>query len=256
MSASGEGLIRLPAVTPRAPPPKSVGFQQFCDGLSTDLPVIPMVGAALIRVPGLLQGTRGPNSVLLHPWSMKLQVMLDTPTGRQSLNTYCVSVDTCWNFTRCTSWLTIVTWQSTNGKIPPCRTGLLLQDGAEAHWASQGENRASSLPHFSDHRAASCTPHLGGHLRPGCCGCCFPGLNFVLLDSDCLPVTLFVRLKIFGLKPFWPDSQLIQVEDSPRHTHCLLSDASAQILKLSTRSIVSAVRAWGRVHLWLLRLRA
>ena len=129
MSASGEGLIRLPAVTPRAPPPKSVGFQQFCDGLSTDLPVIPMVGAALIRVPGLLQGTRGPNSVLLHPWSMKLQVMLDTPTGRQSLNTYCVSVDTCWNFTRCTSWLTIVTWQSTNGKIPPCRTGLLLQDG-------------------------------------------------------------------------------------------------------------------------------
>ena len=34
----GKGLIRLPAVTPRTPPPKSVGFQQFCDGLSTDLP--------------------------------------------------------------------------------------------------------------------------------------------------------------------------------------------------------------------------
>ena len=38
----------------------------------------------------------------------------------------------------------------------------------------------------------------------------------------------------------------------PRHTHCLLSNASAQILKLSTRSIVSAVSARGRVHLWLL----
>ena len=67
----------------------------------------------------------------------------------------------------------------------------------------------------------------------------------MLLDSDCLPVTLF--LKIFGLRPFWPDSQLIQMVDSPRHTHCLPSNASAQILKLSTRSIVSAVRAWGRV---------
>ena len=30
--------IRLPAVTPRTPDPKSVGFQQFCDGLRTDLP--------------------------------------------------------------------------------------------------------------------------------------------------------------------------------------------------------------------------
>ena len=96
----GKGLVRLPAVTPRTPSPKSVGFQQFCDGLSTDLLGDSSGGTALIRVSGLLQGTQGPNSVLLHPWSMKLQVMLDTPTGRQSLNTYCVSVDTCWNFTR------------------------------------------------------------------------------------------------------------------------------------------------------------
>ena len=69
------------------PAPKSVGFQKFCDGLRTDLWVIPMVGVALIQVPGLLQGTQGPNAVLLHPWSMKVQVMLDTPTGRRSLNT-------------------------------------------------------------------------------------------------------------------------------------------------------------------------
>ena len=34
----GKGQIRLPAVTPRTPAPKSVGFQQFCDGLRTDLP--------------------------------------------------------------------------------------------------------------------------------------------------------------------------------------------------------------------------
>ena len=34
----GKGQIRLAAVTPRTPDPKSVGFQQFCDGLRTDLP--------------------------------------------------------------------------------------------------------------------------------------------------------------------------------------------------------------------------
>ena len=34
----GKGLIRLPTVTPRTSAPKSVGFQQFCDGLRTDLP--------------------------------------------------------------------------------------------------------------------------------------------------------------------------------------------------------------------------
>ena len=115
----GKGLIRLPTVTPRTSAPKSVGFQQFWMGYVLTFRVIPLVGGALIQVPGLLQGTLGPNSVLLHPWSMKLQVMLDTPTGRRSLNTYCVSVDTCWNLTLCMSWLTIVTWQSTNGKIPP-----------------------------------------------------------------------------------------------------------------------------------------
>ena len=87
----GKGQIRLPAMTPRTPDPKSVGFQQFCDGLRTDLPG----GVALIQVPGLLQGTRGPNSVRLHPWSMTLQERLDTRTGRPSLNTYCVSVNFC-----------------------------------------------------------------------------------------------------------------------------------------------------------------
>ena len=34
----GKGLIRLPAVTPRTPAPNITDFQQFCDGLRTDLP--------------------------------------------------------------------------------------------------------------------------------------------------------------------------------------------------------------------------
>ena len=34
----GNGLIRLPAVTPRISAPGGVGFQQLCDGLRTELP--------------------------------------------------------------------------------------------------------------------------------------------------------------------------------------------------------------------------
>ena len=62
------------------------------------------------------------------------------------------------------------------------------------------------------------------------------------------------RSKIFGLRPFWPGFLLAQMVDSLRHIHCLNSNASAQILRLGTRSIVSAVREWARGHLWLLSL--
>ena len=70
-------------------------FNSFVMGYVLIFRVIPLGGAALIQVPGLLQGTRGPNSVRLLLWSMTLQERLDTRTGRPSLNTYCVSVDTC-----------------------------------------------------------------------------------------------------------------------------------------------------------------
>ena len=117
---AGDGLIKLPAASDM-PAPKSVGFQQFCDGLRTDLPGDSYGRGSFDTSTRFVAGDPGAKFGATAP--------LEYDTGRRSLNTYCVSVDTCWNFTRCMSWLTIVTWQSTNGKIPPCRTGLLLQDG-------------------------------------------------------------------------------------------------------------------------------
>ena len=238
-------------LTPARLPPRVLDFSSFVMGYVLTFRVIPLIGGALIQVPGLLQGTLGPNSVLLHPWSMKLQVMLDTPTGRRSLNTSCVSVDTCWNLTLCMSWLTIITRQSTNGKIPPCRTGLLLQDGGIVVWNLLGLTRRTQSFSFSP------------FLRPPGCIMCTPlgraPLSWLFsLDSTlcCLTVivclSLCLRLQIFGQRPFWPGSLLIQMVDSLRCTHCLLSNASAQTVRLSAHSIVSAVREWDRVHLWSL----
>ena len=110
------------------------------------------------------------------------------------MNTYSVSVDSCWTFTRCMSWSTIETCQSTRGKIqstrgkiPPCRTGLLLRDGGIVVCNSLGLTR----------RRLSSTTGLH-HVHPTGAGtfvlaalvAVFAGLNFVLLDSDWLPVTL------------------------------------------------------------------
>ena len=57
---SRKGLIRLPAVTPRTPGPKSVDFQQFCDRLRTDLPGDSHGRGVLMPVHGLPQGTLVP----------------------------------------------------------------------------------------------------------------------------------------------------------------------------------------------------
>ena len=54
-------------------PPRVLDFNSFVMGYILTFRVIPLGGVALIQVPGLLQGTRGPNSVRLHPWSMTLQ---------------------------------------------------------------------------------------------------------------------------------------------------------------------------------------
>ena len=116
----GKGLIRLPA---RTPAPKSVGFQQFCDGLRTDLPgdshgrgSFDTSTRFVAGDPGAKFGSTAPleydtTGDVGHPrWEAIFEYIL-----RQC--GYLLEFET------------IVTWQSTNGKIPPCRTGLLLQDG-------------------------------------------------------------------------------------------------------------------------------
>ena len=65
-----------------------------------------------------------------------------------------------------------------------CSSKMVAQS-PQAYRTSQGENRTAALPQLRIYWAASGAPHLGGHL------CMFPGINFVLLDSDCLPITLF-----------------------------------------------------------------
>ena len=52
--------------------------------------------------------------------------------------------------------------------------------------------------------------------------------------------------------PFWPDFQRIQMVESLRHPLRAFSHVSAQILRLSTHSIVSAALEWGTLHLWSL----
>ena len=79
----------------------------------------------------------------------------------------------------------------------------------------------------------------------------FPGINFVLLDSDCLPVTLF-EVEDLWTEAFLPDFQRIQMVESLRHTHYGPSHDSAQMYRLCTHNIVSAALEWGKVHLWLL----
>ena len=159
----GKGQLRLPAMTPRRLTLRVLDFNSFVMGCVLIFRVIPLGGGALIQVPGLLQGIRGPNSVRLLLWSMTLQERLDTRTGRPSLNTYCVSVDTCWTFTRCMSWSTIETWQSTHGKIPPCRTGLLLRDGGIVVCNLLGLTRrrlsSSSSPFLRPLDCITYTPH-------------------------------------------------------------------------------------------------
>ena len=86
------------------------------------------------------------------------------------------------------------------------------------------------LPYFRDLGLHHVHPTWAGTFVLAALVAVFPALNFVLLDSDCLPVTL-LRLKIFGRRPSWLGSQLIQMLDSLRHTRCMLANVSAQILR-------------------------
>ena len=67
----------------------------------------------------------------------------------------------------------------------------------------------------------------------------FPGVNFVLLDSDCLPVTC-------------RGSQFTQTLAYPRNTRCMLARGFVQIPRCSTRNILLVVREWDRVCWWSL----
>ena len=222
----GKGLIRLPAVNPRTPAPKSVGFQQFCDGLRTDLP-----GDSLGRGsfdtstrfvggdPGAKFGATAPleyetTGDVGHPhWEAIFEYILRQCGYLLEFDTVYVMVD--------------------NRNLAEHKR----QDPSLPHWPAAARWWHSRLKLIGPHKEKtelllfpiSATTGLH-HVHPTWAGT--------------------LRLQIFGQRPFWPGSLLIQMVDSLRCTHCLLSDASAQTLRLSTHSIVSAVREWDRVHLW------
>ena len=243
----GKGLIRMPAVTSGTPGPKSVEFQQFCERLRTDLPgdsygrgSFDTSTRFVAEDPGAKFGATAPleyetTGEVGHPhWDLIFEYILRQCGYLVEFHTVYVMVD--------------------NRNLAEHKR----QDPSLPHWPAAARWWHSRLKLIGPHKEktelllfpSSATTGLH-HVHPTWAGtfvlaalvAVFPGLNFVLLDSDCLPVTLF---------EVEADSQLIQMVESPRHTHCLISNVSAQIVRLSTHSIVSAARAWDRVHLWLL----
>ena len=191
----GKGLIRLPAVNPRTPAPKSVGFQQFCDGLRTDLP-----GDSLGRGsfdtstrfvagdPGAKFGATAPleyetTGDVGHPhWEAIFEYILRQCGYLLEFDTVYVVVD--------------------NRNLAEHKR----QDPSLPHWPAAARWWHSRLKLIGPHKEKtelllfpiSATTGLH-HVHPTWAGtfvlaalvAVFPGLNFVLLDSDCLSVTLF-----------------------------------------------------------------
>ena len=84
------------------------------------------------------------------------------------------------------SWWTIVTWQITNGKIPRwwhSRLKLIGPHKEKTELLLFPISKTTGLHHVH--------PTWAGTFVLAALVAVFPGLNFVLLDSDCLPVTLF-----------------------------------------------------------------
>ena len=142
-----------------------------------------------------------------------------------------------------------------------CHGGQLAdhkrQDPSLSHWPAAARWWHSRLELIGPHKektelllfSISATTGLH-HVHPTCIFvlaalvAMFPGLNFVLLDSDCLPVTLF------EVEDLWTEAFLARFpahcDGGIRHTHYMPSNASGQIHRLCTRSIVYAVTRMGQ----------
>ena len=130
--------------------------------------------------------------------------------------------------------------------IPPCHTGQQLQDGGAVASSSLDLTRRkrnycfSPTPNPRD--CIRCTL-LGWHLCTGCPGGHVSRINFVLLDSDCLPITLF------EVEDLWTEAYLARF---PAHTHYGPSHVSAKTHRWCTHKNVFVVLEWGKGPLWLL----
>ena len=190
-----KGLTRLPAVTPRTPGPKGVDFQQFCDQLRADLPgdshgrgSFDTSARFVAGDPGARFGDAAPleyevTGEIGHPhWELIFEHVLRQCGYLVEFHTVYVMVDNrdLANHKRQDSslphWPAAARWWHSRLKlIGPYKekTELLLFPISES----------TGLHHV--HPTWARTFVLAALVAM------FPGINFVLLDSDCLPVTLF-----------------------------------------------------------------
>ena len=190
----GSGLIRLPEVTPRTPA-RGVDFQQLCDGLRTDLPGDSTGRGSFDTRARFVTGDPGANfgataplkyetiGEIGHPhWEAILEYILRQCEYLLKFHTVYVLVD--------------------NRNLADHKR----HDATLPHWPAAARWWHSRLKLIGPHKEKtellffpiSETTGLH-HVHPTWAGtfvlaalvAVFPGLNFVLLDSDCLPVTLF-----------------------------------------------------------------
>ena len=185
----------MPADTPRTPGPRSVDFQQFCDRLRTDLPgdshgrgSFDTSARFVAGDPGARFGAAAPleyevTGEIGHPhWELIFEYVLRQCGYLVDFHTVYVMVDIR---------------ELANHK---------RQDPSLPHWPAAARWWHSRLKLIGPHKEKtelllfSISAATGlHHVHPTWAGtfvlaalvAMFPGINFVLLDSDCLPVTLF-----------------------------------------------------------------
>ena len=190
-----QGLSRLPAVTPRTPAPGGVSFPQFQNRLHTKLPgdsegrgCFDTRATFVAGDPGAKFGTNAPleyetTGEVGHPhWEAIFEYILRECSYLLQFSTVYVMVDdrdladhtrqdaTLPHWPAAARW-----WHSRLKLIGPHRekTELLL------------------FPNSEETGLHKVHPTWAGTFVLAALVAAFPGINFVLLDSDCLPVTLF-----------------------------------------------------------------
>ena len=178
-----DGATRLPAVTPRTPSPNGVDFQQFCDQLRTDLPGDSHGRRSFDTSARFVAGEYEVTGEIGHPhWELIFEHILRQCGYLVEFHTVYVMVD--------------------NRDLANHKR----QDSSLPHWPAAARWRHSRLKLIGPHKEKTelllfpISESTGlHHVHPTWAGtfvlaalvAMFPAINFVLLDSDCLPVTLF-----------------------------------------------------------------
>ena len=247
----GKGLTRLPADTPRTPGPKRVNFQQFCDQLRTDLPGDSQGRRSfdtrtrfVAGDPGARFGSAAPleyevtGEIGRPHWELIFEHVLRQCGYLTDFHTVYVMVD--------------------NRDL----ANHQRQDPSLPHWPAAARWWHSRLKLMGPHKEKTelllfpISESTGlHHVHPTWAGtfvlaalvAVFPGINFVLLDSDCLPVTLFEVED--GQRPTWRVFQPIVRVAFHRHTLYEPSHVTAKTLRLSTHNLGLVVLEWVK-RLW------